>query len=95
MHLRGLLALLGDDERLTDFAQRELAPLRGDADLLRTARALVESWGNKAEAATRLNLSRPALYDRIAKLHRLLGGSLDDAERRTSLHVAFLIDERT
>lgn len=98
VHLRGLLALLGDDERLRDFADRELAPLReADAahgtDLLRTARTLVECWGSKAGAATRLNLSRPALYDRIAKLDRVLGGSLEDAERRSSLHVAFMVDD--
>ena len=98
VHLRGLLTMLGDDVRVRDFAERELAPLRAadlahGTDLERAARTLVESWGNKAEAASRLNLSRPALYDRIAKLDRLLGGSLEDAERRTSLHVAFILSD--
>jgi purine catabolism regulator len=98
VHLRGLLTMLGDDARVRDFAERELAPLRAadlahGTDLERAARTLVESWGNKAEAASRLNLSRPALYDRIAKLDRLLGGSLEDAERRTSLHVAFILSD--
>ena len=93
VHLRGLLTLLADDARLTTFADRELAPLRDEPELLRTLRALVENPSGKSAAATALNISRPVLYDRIARLQHLLGASLDDAETRTSLHVALLADE--
>ncbi len=93
VHLRGLLTLLADDARLTAFADRELAALRDQPELLRTLRAVVEHAGRKSAAASALNISRPVLYDRIAKLERLLGASLDDAELRTSLHVALLADD--
>ena len=90
LHLRGLLTLLADDARLATFAERELARLRGEPELARTLRALVEHPSSKSAAAAALNVSRPVLYDRIARLERLLGVSLDDAEVRTSLHVALL-----
>ncbi len=57
-------------------------------DLLR---AFVEVGGNKTELAKKLHLSRPTLYSRLAALQRLLGVDLEDAESRTSLHVAMLI----
>lgn len=98
LHVRGLLMLLSEDERLRSFVVRELAPLReADErhrdDLLRTARALVTRSGNKAAAAASLNISRPALYDRIRRLERTLGADLDDAEARTSLHLALLAED--
>jgi PucR family transcriptional regulator, purine catabolism regulatory protein len=93
VHLRGLLTLLADDLRLTAFADRELAALRDQPELLRTLRAVVEHAGRKSAAASSLNISRQVLYDRIAKIERLLGSSLDDAELRTSLHVALLADD--
>jgi len=93
VHLRGLLTLLADDPRLTAFADRELAALRDQPELLRTLRAVVEHAGRKSAAASSLNISRQVLYDRIAKIERLLGSSLDDAELRTSLHVALLADD--
>jgi purine catabolism regulator len=93
LHLRGLLALLADDERLRDFTARELAPLRAaDPALLETLRVLVHHWGSKSAAAAELNLSRPALYDRLRRIERLVGAPLDDAEVRASLHVALLAD---
>jgi len=92
VHVRGLLALLADDERVRAFVDRELEPLRHQPELARTALVVIEHWGNKVAAAEALNLSRPVLYDRIAKLERLLGRSLADAEVRTSLHLALLGD---
>ena len=53
----------------------------------------LEHAGRKSAAASSLNISRQVLYDRIAKIERLLGSSLDDAELRTSLHVALLADD--
>lgn len=98
VHLRGLLTLLRDDERLTMFADRELAPILGQtqsraAELVAALRALLEHPGSKSEAAASLHVSRPVLYDRLAKAERLLGVSLDDPDIRVSLHVALLIRE--
>lgn len=95
VHIRGLLTMLADDERVHAFAERQLAPL-GDhdepssADLMRVLRVLIEHWDHKSRAAELLNLSRPVIYDRIARIERLLGVSLGDAEIRTSLHVALI-----
>ena len=47
--------------------------------------------GNKAALAKSLNMSRPALYKRLATIRRLVGVDLDDGESMTSLHVAMLI----
>lgn len=94
VHVRGLLALLADDERLRSFVDRELHALREADDarwhLVEATRVIVEEWGNKSAAAARLRLSRPAFYDRLARIERVLGASLSNAELRTSLHIAFL-----
>jgi purine catabolism regulator len=39
-------------------------------------------------------MSRPTLYARLAAIERLLGVDLNDAESRTSLHVAMMVVER-
>lgn len=100
VHLRGLLTLLGSDERVTMFVDRELEALRRhDAtegtDLVGTVRALVEHPASKSRAASSLHLSRPVFYDRLAKVERLLGVKLDDPDIRVSLHVALLADQLT
>ncbi|MEO5663143.1 MAG: PucR family transcriptional regulator ligand-binding domain-containing protein [Nocardioides sp.] len=97
VHLRGLLALLGSDERLVMFVDRELDVLRrhdaeAGTDLVGAVRALVEHPASKSQAAASLHLSRPVFYDRLAKVERLLGAKLDDPEIRVSLHVALLAD---
>ncbi len=100
LHLRGLLALLGEDDRLRLFVDRELAPLkqhdRADGsrtDLLAALRALVLHPASKTEAAASLHLSRAAFYDRLARIEALLDADLDDPDVRVSLHVALLADE--
>jgi len=98
VHLRGLLAMLVDDDRVRLFATRELDALRQhdirfDSDLLQTVRALVTHPTSKSEAAASLHVSRPVFYDRVAKAGRVLGADLDDADVRVSLHVAMLADE--
>ena len=98
VHLRGLLTLFGDDDRLRLFVARELDPLRRhDAehgtDLLASLRALVEHPGSKSDAAASLHLSRPSYYARLAKVESLLGARLDDPDIRVSLHAALLADE--
>ncbi|CAM3660623.1 PucR family transcriptional regulator [Nocardioides zeicaulis] len=100
LHLRGLLALLGQDERLRLYVDRELAPLRqhdraegSRTDLLAALRALLQHPASKTEAAASLHLSRAAFYDRLARIESLLGADLDDPDVRVSLHVALVADE--
>ncbi|MTD53027.1 PucR family transcriptional regulator [Amycolatopsis pithecellobii] len=95
VHLRGLLTLLGPDDRLRLFVARELDPLAehdrqtGDG-LLNVLRALLEHPSGKSDAAASLHLSRAAFYDRLAKIEKLLGASLQDPDIRVSLHVALI-----
>lgn len=98
VHLRGLLTMLGDDERIHAFVTRELDALkahdeRSGGDLLTVLRALLEHPTSKSEAAAAVHLSRAAFYDRLAKIERLLSASLDDPDIRVSLHVALLADD--
>jgi purine catabolism regulator len=98
LRLRGLLHLLAGDARLATFVERELGPLLGyDAtrgtDLTEVLAAYLAAGGNKAEAATRAQLARPTLYQRLRHIERILGVSLDSAESRSSLHVALLAAE--
>lgn len=93
VRLRGLLALLRNDRRATGFAEAELAGLLGSGshEQLHLLERFLACGGNKAELARTGYLSRPTLYARLAKLEQLLGVPLDDAESRTSLHVAVLL----
>lgn len=98
VHLRGLLALLGEDDRLRLFVSRELGPLREydartGADLVATIAALLDHPGSKTAAAAARHVSRPVFYDRLAKAEQVLGASLDDPHIRVSLQVALLADE--
>jgi purine catabolism regulator len=92
LRLRGLLHLLRDDPRVQTFVERELGPLLAEPDtsLLSVLAAYLAAGGNKAEAAKRAHLARPTLYERLARIERLLGTDLGSAESRTSLHVALL-----
>ncbi|MDH2416175.1 PucR family transcriptional regulator ligand-binding domain-containing protein [Nocardioides sp. CER19] len=100
LHLRGLLALLGQDDRLRLFTDRELQRLRehdrsvaGRPSLIAALRALLTHPESKTHAAASLHLSRAAFYDRLAKIAQVLGRDLDDPEVRISLHVALIADE--
>jgi PucR family transcriptional regulator, purine catabolism regulatory protein len=102
VRLRGLIALIRSDPRAQAFAETELRGVlehraargrQGEASF-ELLRVFLECGGNKSDVAKRLHLSRPTLYTRLAELHRLLGADLDDAESRTSLHVAMLILDR-
>ncbi len=97
VHVRGLLALLRDDDRLTAFAERELARLRAadtaDRRLEGAVRALLDHPGSKAAAAAGLKVSRPVFYDRVAQAASAMGVDLEDPEVRTSLHLALMVDE--
>ena len=98
VHLRGLLTMLGDDERLRMFADRELDTLRShDARhgtrLVDAVRALVQHPTSKSDAAASVHLSRPVFYHRLARAEALLDASLDDPEIRVSLQVALMVDD--
>ncbi|MGC4896151.1 PucR family transcriptional regulator [Micromonospora sp. DT31] len=94
--LAGLLHLLRDEPRLQTFVERELGPLLAyDAQhpreqLLGTLRAYLEQGRNKSAAAAAAHLSRPAFYERLARIGRILNADLDSVDRCLSLHVALL-----
>ncbi|WP_204012104.1 PucR family transcriptional regulator [Sphaerimonospora thailandensis] len=95
LRLRGLLHLLRDDARLQTFAERELSTLlahdaQRHGDLTRILRIYLDAGRNKAVAAQKAHLSRPAFYDRLRRLERVLETDLDDVESCLSLHVALL-----
>jgi PucR family transcriptional regulator, purine catabolism regulatory protein len=98
VHIRGLLTLLGDDERVLHFINRELGTLREydtrwATGYVATLRAFFQHSGSKSAAADSLHISRAVLYDRLSKISRLLSVNLDDADIRASLHVALIADE--
>jgi purine catabolism regulator len=94
--LAGLLHLLRDEPRLQTFVDRELGPLLAyDAEhprehLIGTLRAYLECGRNKSAAAEAAHLSRPAFYERLARISRVLRADLDAVEVCLSLHVALL-----
>jgi purine catabolism regulator len=95
VHLRGLLALLADDDRVRLFAARELDALTEYDDehgthLLDAVRALLRHPESKTAAASSLHISRPVLYDRLAKAEQVLGADLSNPDAQVSLHVALL-----
>jgi purine catabolism regulator len=93
VRLRGLVHLLRDDARLQTYVERELGTLLAwddahGSDLLGILRIYLACGRNKSAAADAAHLSRPAFYERISKLQRILGTDLDDVESCLSLHVA-------
>ncbi|MGW4089469.1 PucR family transcriptional regulator [Nocardia sp. NPDC004750] len=100
VRLRGLLSLIRAEPGVQRFAETELSSLlrydiRHDADLTRTLRQFLDLAGNKTELARRLGISGPTLYERLARIARILEVDLDDGESRTSLHTALLIRDLT
>jgi len=95
LHLRGLLHLFRDDERLQTYVERELGPLldhdaRHGGDLTDMLRHYLGAGRNKALAASRAHLSRPAFYDRLRRISHVLDADLDAVETCVSLHVALM-----
>lgn len=95
VRLRGLISLLQDDPRLQAFAETELKALLTAESASRPTdftilREYLRLGGNKVALATRLGISRPALYKRLSAIETKLGVDLSDAESTASLHVAML-----
>ncbi len=94
--LAGLLHLLREEPRLQTFVERQLGPLLAyDARhprerLLETLRAYLDNGRNKSAAAAAAHLSRPAFYERLARIARILDVDLDSVDTSLSLHVAML-----
>ncbi|HEY0697507.1 MAG TPA: helix-turn-helix domain-containing protein, partial [Micromonospora sp.] len=94
--LAGLLHPLRDDPRLQTFVERELGELLAhDAEhprdqLLDTLRVYLEHGRNKSLAASAAHLSRPAFYQRLSRIARILDADLDSVQVCLSLHVALL-----
>lgn len=94
--LAGLLHLLRDEPSLQTFVERELGALLSyDAQhpreqLLGTLRAYLEQGRNKSAGAVAAHLSRPAFYERLARIGRILDVDLDSVDACLGLHVALL-----
>ncbi len=93
--LRGLLHLLRDDARLQTFVERELGPLlahdaAAGSALVQLLRTYLDNGRNKSAAAEAAHLSRPAFYERLAKIERILLVDLDSVDTCLSLHVALI-----
>jgi purine catabolism regulator len=80
---------------LQTFVERELGALfahdvtTGD-DLTGTLRQYLAAGRNESATAAATQLSRPAFYDRLARVAKILAADLDDVETCLSLHVALL-----
>jgi purine catabolism regulator len=94
--LAGLLHLLCDEPRLQTFVERELGGLltydvqHPREQLLGTLRTYLEHGRNKSAAAEAAHLSRPAFYERLTRISRIVGADLDAVDVCLSLHVALL-----
>lgn len=94
VRVRGL-HLLRDDFRLQTYVERELGPLiafdeQHGTDLLGALDAYLRHGGNKSAAAEAVCLSRPAFYDRLRRVERVLGVEIAGSESQLSLYVAVL-----
>jgi purine catabolism regulator len=95
VRLRGLLHLLRDDARLQTFVEREVGPLLAyDAQhrttLVELLGTYLEHGRNKSAAADAAHMSRPAFYERLHRIERVLGVDLDSVESCLSLQVALV-----
>ncbi|WP_326553072.1 PucR family transcriptional regulator [Micromonospora sp. NBC_01813] len=94
--LAGLLHLLREEPRLQVFVERELGALLAyeaghpREQMLATLRAYLDHGRNKSAAAGAVHLSRPAFYERLTRLGKILDVDLDSVQSCLSLHVALL-----
>ncbi|MEZ5122416.1 MAG: PucR family transcriptional regulator [Solirubrobacterales bacterium] len=93
MAVERLLWRLRDQEDVRRYVDRLLgAVVEHDArrrhPLMPTLEALCAAGGRRAEAARALHLNRQALYDRIARLERVLDADLSDPDTVFALQLA-------
>ena len=98
LRLRGLVYALREEPVVRDYVERELGQLLAydaahDSRLYEFLAAYCRQGANKTAAAEQLFISRAALYDRIAKVEKVLGLSLADPEVVLALHFAVLARE--
>lgn len=87
----GLLASVADD-RLLEFARRQLGPLadhdrKRGGELLKTLRAYLET-GEQQAAAKRLGIHPNTLRYRLDRITEIVGADLSDGETRLNLAIA-------
>lgn len=98
LHLRGLVFALRDEPTVEDYCARELGPLLSQdipdrSQLYQFLKTYCRFGGNKTAVAAALFVSRPVVYDRVAKIERILCVDLSDSEVVLGLHFALLARE--
>lgn len=97
IQLRGLLYTLRNDPRVQSFVDRTIGPLieydaREGGDWVRTVALYLKFRGNKSLTAQELGISRPTLYERLARIQRMLAvDDIDDPESSTSLYACIMV----
>lgn len=96
--VRGLFYSMREDTRLQAFVEHELGPLlafdaKRDTELVDTLRVYLANGRNKSAAAEASHMSRPAFYQRLLRIGRVLGVDLDSVDDCLSLHIAMLAHE--
>ncbi|MQA05264.1 MAG: hypothetical protein GEV07_21920 [Streptosporangiales bacterium] len=93
--LRGSLFLMRGDPRLQTYVEQALGPLlahdaRHGTELVSTLECYLRAGCNKSAAAQAAHLSRPAFYERLNRVRRILGVDPSTVDTRLSLHVALV-----
>lgn len=73
------------------FVRDQLGPALDEPEYLDFIHAYISANGNVTEVARAVHLSRPRVYARIRRIEDEWGLHLDDAEVRTSLHLALTL----
>lgn len=73
------------------FVRDQLGPALDEPEYLDFIHAYIRANGNVTEVARTVHLSRPRVYARIRRIEEEWGLHLDDAEVRTSLHLALTL----
>jgi len=84
-----------DPDAMARFVEEQIGPLvdhdrEHRSELLRTLDAYLACSLSKARTAAQLGIRRQSLYDRLSRIERLLGVSLDEPDHRTGLGLALL-----